>query len=295
MDLVAQADALVRVAREGGFTAAAEVCHAPQPVLSRRVAALEKEVGGSLLHRGPRGVELTEFGTTVLPLAQDLVATAHRLRHVGDAEAADCPHTVHVAFPPLADPRVLARVKKDLAGRGLTVVFDDAPVSERADLLAAGSVQVAFLPQEPTTADLRIPLGLAGSDAPLLTGALPVTDPLPAGQEPLPEDTRRVLVGPEDDTPAVRQALAHAVDPARIVTGLSRTEAVASVYDRGDLLLAGVHEAQGLGLTFRPLDTPVVRGLRIAVAPDHPCTTLLHRELPRVHGLFATALHATGT
>ena len=41
----------------------------PQPVVSRRVAALERRLGGALLERSTRSVTLTELGQRVLPHA----------------------------------------------------------------------------------------------------------------------------------------------------------------------------------------------------------------------------------
>ncbi len=55
----------VCVAREGGFTRAAEVLHITQPALSRKLRELEERMGVSLLSRSTRHVELTEAGQVV--------------------------------------------------------------------------------------------------------------------------------------------------------------------------------------------------------------------------------------
>ncbi len=46
----------------GSFSAAARRCGVTQPTLSQQVAALEEELGETLLRRGARGVSLTEAG-----------------------------------------------------------------------------------------------------------------------------------------------------------------------------------------------------------------------------------------
>lgn len=54
----------VKVADEGGFTAAAKVLGLPKSSVSRSVALLEAELGARLLHRTTRSVTLTEAGAT---------------------------------------------------------------------------------------------------------------------------------------------------------------------------------------------------------------------------------------
>lgn len=54
----------IEVARNKSFTTAAELLSVPISTLSRRIAALEKELGVQLLNRNTRNVELTESGKT---------------------------------------------------------------------------------------------------------------------------------------------------------------------------------------------------------------------------------------
>ncbi len=69
------------VVEEGSFTRAALRMHVSQPSLSQQVRALEKEVGGDLLERLPRSVQLTAAGKAFLPHAQIAVRAAERARH----------------------------------------------------------------------------------------------------------------------------------------------------------------------------------------------------------------------
>jgi DNA-binding transcriptional LysR family regulator len=73
-------NAFVEVCRTGSIRAAAEATGFTQPGLSRQVAALEREVGVRLLHRGPRGVVPTAAGAALLPHARLLVSEARRGR-----------------------------------------------------------------------------------------------------------------------------------------------------------------------------------------------------------------------
>lgn len=54
------------VAEEGSLSEAARRLGVSQSTLTRRMAALEDELGAEVLRRGPRGVELTETGEAIL-------------------------------------------------------------------------------------------------------------------------------------------------------------------------------------------------------------------------------------
>jgi DNA-binding transcriptional LysR family regulator len=63
----------VAVAEAGGLTPAAEVLHLSLPAISRRLTALEEELGVALLARSTRRVSLTQTGREFLPRARRLL------------------------------------------------------------------------------------------------------------------------------------------------------------------------------------------------------------------------------
>src|SRR6476661_4067806 len=67
---VRQLEALLAVAEEGSFTAAADRLHTVQSNVSERVRTLEAELGVQLLVRGRRGTTPTEFGDRVIDRAR---------------------------------------------------------------------------------------------------------------------------------------------------------------------------------------------------------------------------------
>ncbi|MGW2788041.1 helix-turn-helix domain-containing protein [Streptomyces populi] len=67
MATLRQLEYLVVIVDEGSFTRAAEALNVTQPGLSHQFQALEREVGGPLLERLPRGVRLTPAGRSMLP------------------------------------------------------------------------------------------------------------------------------------------------------------------------------------------------------------------------------------
>src|SRR5712691_4689636 len=73
-----QLEYFVAVVDEGSFTAAAARLHVSQPGLSHQIQALERQLGGPLLERLPRGVRLTPAGRTALPHARASLAHAER-------------------------------------------------------------------------------------------------------------------------------------------------------------------------------------------------------------------------
>ena len=65
-----QLDALVAIAEEGTFTAAADVLNTAQSNVSAQIRQLEADLGAQLFARGRRGAVLTESGTVVLERAR---------------------------------------------------------------------------------------------------------------------------------------------------------------------------------------------------------------------------------
>jgi DNA-binding transcriptional LysR family regulator len=79
------------VARAGSFSAAARELNLTQPAVSQQVAALERELGARLLHRGPGGLTLTDSGAVALEhaeaLAERLALADAQLAELGDDES----------------------------------------------------------------------------------------------------------------------------------------------------------------------------------------------------------------
>ncbi len=71
---VKQLRAFLAVAQSLSFAQAGERLHLSQPALSLTIKALEEDLGGQLLSRTTRSVNLTPEGETLLPLARQLLA-----------------------------------------------------------------------------------------------------------------------------------------------------------------------------------------------------------------------------
>ncbi|MBE1292656.1 MAG: LysR family transcriptional regulator [Rhodobacteraceae bacterium] len=78
----------VDVAREGGLAGAARRTGGTVPTISRKMTALERQLGRKLFERGPRGYALTAEGRAVLEQLQDLKDIQARLtRSLGQPDA----------------------------------------------------------------------------------------------------------------------------------------------------------------------------------------------------------------
>jgi DNA-binding transcriptional LysR family regulator len=68
------------VAEELNFARAAERLHIVQPVLSRQIAALERELGVTLFDRSKRGTRLTDAGASLVSEARAILVSASALQ-----------------------------------------------------------------------------------------------------------------------------------------------------------------------------------------------------------------------
>lgn len=259
MDLVQACRAFVLVGERGSFTHGAEAAGVPQPVASRRVAALERHLGVELFDRTARRARLTDAGTTLLPSARRLVRAAEDL--VADA-GAERERPLVLAVP-AGDVRREAALLVAARSAGVPLEVRPASPSERAALTDERTVRAALVAVPAAEAAWRAPLGLAaatvGRGAALHLGSLRVARA--SGGRP----ATRVWLLPEDDVPGVRDPLLRLRDavglrPGQVVTAASPSAAVAAVLD-GDLLLCTPAEARDLELHWRPLgELDLVRG-----------------------------------
>ena len=74
--------AFLKVVEVGSYTKAAEILGYTQPALSQMIAALEKEIGVTLLYRSRYGVRLTPEGERLHPVIQQTVRQYEELRRM---------------------------------------------------------------------------------------------------------------------------------------------------------------------------------------------------------------------
>lgn len=284
MDLVGACTAFVHVSDRGSFTHGAAAAHIPQPVASRRIAALEKHLGAPLFDRTGRHPTLTQFGHAVLPAARRLIELAHTLEH--DAATARLT-PLRIAVPTTCTTRDLAHLTAHARHHDLNLDPHPAPPIQRTHLLHTHQVRTALICAPPDQAHWTAPLGLATHKPPrthttyLETLRNSRTDTTPR---------RRVWIQPEDDTPHTRDPLTrtgHALGlhPAQIALATGLTTATAEVLTSDDLLLCTPHQAESLDLHWRPIGEIQPTRTHTAIGEHaHTLHTHLHTHIARCLG-----------
>lgn len=278
VDLLRQLEAFVAVAEARSFTRGADTCGAPQPVVSRRIAALEQDLGATLLHRTSRQVELTDVGRTLLPHAADLVARAGHFRELAAAARAA---GLAVGIPPGPDPHALVAARRAAdAAAGVILTFAAEPAERRAELVRRARLDVALLPCPPDQEETGAELGAATA----ATAATAVAAGELRGRRLHLDQLRRaggdagrpraLHLSAEDDVPWVRDPVHRAARLAGLLdrqlrVGTPDTEALTGALEYGDAILCTRAWAAVHRLRWRPLgDVAVRRSYAVAVRPQ---------------------------
>jgi LysR family transcriptional regulator, nitrogen assimilation regulatory protein len=100
--LLEQLRVFLSVAATGSFSRAAALSDTTQSAVSKRILALERELGATLFERTGRGVRMTESGRALLPRAEVLVKDADALSDIVAADTSRPRGTVRLAIQPSA-------------------------------------------------------------------------------------------------------------------------------------------------------------------------------------------------
>lgn len=228
-------------ADEGGFGAAARRLGTQQSTVSRRVAALETELGAALFERTATGLVLTALGARVRAAADEMAGAALRVRDLAASEVHAIEGLVRVATTEtvasvLIVPRVLPALLAQHPGLSIDLV-----VSDTASDLVRREADVAVRFFRTPSGDLltkrvaRLETAVAAS--PAIAGTLASEPPsrwpfvdvsLPIGETP-EDEWRRTYAGRtarlsttsfHTQLEAVRAGLGVAVLPAELATAL---------------------------------------------------------------------------
>jgi len=138
--------AFVAVAECAHFGRAAERLHITQPGLTKRVHALEAEVGGALFDRDRHPIGLTPLGRLLLPKAQRVVEQTAAFRADAKRAVLGTIGTLDIGFGlstiTLA-PMIVHRFRSMLPD--VTVTMDDFSSSEQIDRIRCGDLDLGFV------------------------------------------------------------------------------------------------------------------------------------------------------
>jgi DNA-binding transcriptional LysR family regulator len=222
----------------GGIGRAAQRLHLSQPVVSRRLKALEELVGSPLLERSPRGVSMTADGERLYAHARRVVAELDELNGLLDRMHATG-ETVHLAISHTAAefvmPRALVLMRRQTRAAVEVVIANSRVVKH---MIANG------------TADVGVAACLAGETVPGVA-LVPLMDDEVVVAAPLGHPwARRSSITPAEmlSTPLVlRDPDAHTrlvIDEALTAAGLGAPQAASEVGSTH----AAKDEAHELGL-----------------------------------------------
>jgi LysR family hydrogen peroxide-inducible transcriptional activator len=271
-------DAVLAVADEGSFTAAADALSTVQSNVSEQIRQLEAELGADLFVRSRRGAEPTDCGEVVLERARRIRRELDSLRadlsmlqglQVGDASFG----VVGTASRWLV-PELVADLRRRAPGVHLRIVEG---ASERlvAEVLAGDLTQAVVT--EPVD-DRRLAAETVLEEA--LLGVVPATHPLPRGGVTLATLSEIGLVLPPVGNPlrseiegaAARQGVGLdvvvEVEGIRLIADLVAAGAGAAVLPETAVpaTLEGVHVVSIAGLPPRRLALVDVRDAYLSIA-----------------------------
>jgi DNA-binding transcriptional LysR family regulator len=139
--------ALHAVARTGSFSAAARELGYTQPVISHHVAALEREVGLTLVNRGTRPVSVTDAGSRLLrhtePALGYITAAEDELRAVAGLESGTLRIGAFLSAANSFVPPALARF--EVAHPDVDVRLEHLEEPEELSRLRAGELDLAVV------------------------------------------------------------------------------------------------------------------------------------------------------
>lgn len=265
MDLVGACTAFVHVSEQRSFTLGAAAARVPQPVASRRVAALERHLGARLFDRSARRGELTPFGRAMLPTARRLVQLAEALEDAAE-QALRTP--LRVAVPDTCSMLRLARLHLEAQDQGIRLEAHPAPPATRTELLQTQEIRAALIAVPSDEATWRVPLGLASAVDPGVDSLF--LQSLRPGRSGSSGPLRHVWLQPEDDVPHIRDRVYRVRDMVGLRSGQVRVAhsvpgATAAVLGSEDYLLAPRDQARDLGLYWTPLgELDLVRGFTVS-------------------------------
>jgi DNA-binding transcriptional LysR family regulator len=239
----------VAVAERLHFGRAAEDLHIAQPVLSRQIRALEKDLGASLFARDSHGVELTDAGRQLLDDAGPLLASVRAVRRRVSVAGRGSQRLVigfRTGIPVIPAARVFESRNPDVVVDVQRMEWDD-----QATMLLDGRVDVGFVRLPVDETGLRLtplytePLMVALPSDHRLAGKEEVSEadldgePVVWHADPSTQPTRRPHPDSGVRARGVEEKLEH-VAAGRGISFVARSETV--FYSRPDISYVPIPE-----------------------------------------------------
>jgi LysR family nitrogen assimilation transcriptional regulator len=285
----------LHVAECGSLTRAQARLAVTPSILSRQIAALEKELNQRLFERNGRGVVLTEAGRQLLAHAQLIVAQVERARNeVGSANgelAGEC----RIGLPPtIAGPLTVPLQREFLRQipNGHLVLYE-LPSTSVLEWLGQERIDFGFAHEAPKAAPYyKTPKGAPQYEAvPLLTERLYLVGPATANGDqsrPNPVAVRDLAAFPlvvlstrPSGLPQLKAAIESTSTSLTVALEIGSTKAMVDVVEAdmgyAIMTLSSLHGREG-AFSIRPIVEPELEiTLHTVVSLRHPLTRLAIR------------------
>jgi DNA-binding transcriptional LysR family regulator len=234
------------VVANGGFSAASRALAIPKSRISRRVAALEAQLGVRLLERSTRRFSVTEVGQDVYRHARAALAEAEAIEEVAIRLKAEPQGLVRVSCPQGAD-RILALALPAFLEQHPRLRVQVIVTSRRIDLIDEG-VDVAIRVREKLDTDAELQVKIVGRSSSKLVASPALLETHGAPTTP--------------DQVAALPTLSPTERP-----GIDRW----TLIDAAGAEAVIVHEPRLASTEFAILRQAAIDGLGVAFLPDYAC------------------------
>ena len=148
-----------RVVEEGSFSRAADRLGLPKSTLSRRMTALEAQLGERLLLRTTRKLSVTDFGHAVLLHAQQVTAEVESTLALAQHRQVEPSGRLRVSMPNDLVNHVLAQLLADFIAQYPAISLELDLSARRVDLIGENfdvAIRMGDLPDDATLAARRL-------------------------------------------------------------------------------------------------------------------------------------------
>jgi DNA-binding transcriptional LysR family regulator len=234
------------VVANGGFSAASRALAIPKSRISRRVAALEGQLGVRLLERSTRRFNVTEVGQDVYRHARAALAEAEAIEDVASRLKAEPQGLVRISCPQGADRLLAAELPAFLARHPRLRV--QVIVSNRRVDLIEEAVDVAIRVREKLDTDADLQVKIVGRSSSMLVASPAFLDA--HGRPQTPAEVASL--------PTLSQAERPGLDRWTLVDESGAEEFV-------------VHEPRLSSGEFAVLRQAAIEGVGVAFLPEYAC------------------------
>ncbi|NJM57088.1 MAG: LysR family transcriptional regulator [Synechococcales cyanobacterium RU_4_20] len=283
---------LLAVVEHKSFSTAADALAISQSAVSRAIAALESELGVSLLSRGRFGAYPTPMGERILPYAQQILQTREKIDATINREKSLYGGRVRLAsFRSAAThllPPLIAQFRRRFPLVEVSLMEDDPTAIEQA--LREGKVDLGLIPLPRSSEDLETWEIARDEFVLLLPPSLAHLSTQPCWQDL--ENCDFILLNYAECTPVVREHWQRAGQPLKEAYSIREDSTIVSMVSQ-DLGVAVLPRLAALplpeGVEVRPLPVKLERSIGAVMLKTvlHSAAVFLFLDLLRGTGQFS--------